>query len=215
MEGGILGMKTIEMTGKTIEDAVKNALNELKVTEEKIEYEVLEEGSKGLFKLLGAKPAKIRVKVKRDYIYEAKTFLREVLNTMGIKSEIRIKEENDAIRISLTGPDMGILIGYRGETLDSLQYLVSLVVNKGHETAYKRVVLDTENYRSKREETLKRLAQKVAGTVRRTGKLIRLEPMNPYERRIIHSALQEDRFVQTYSEGDEPYRRVVVDLKKA
>lgn len=208
-------MKTIEMTGKTIEDTVKNALNELKVTEDKIEYEVLEEGSKGLFKLLGAKPAKIRVKVKRDYIFEAKTFLREVLNSMGIKSEIRIKEENDAIKIILTGPDMGILIGYRGETLDSLQYLVSLVVNKGHETAYKRVVLDTENYRSKREETLKRLAQKVAGTVRRTGKLIRLEPMNPYERRIIHSALQEDRFVQTYSEGDEPYRRVVVDLKKA
>jgi spoIIIJ-associated protein len=215
MEGGRLGMKTIEMTGKTIEDAVKNALNELKVTEDKIEYEVLEEGSKGLFKLLGAKPAKIRVKVKRDYIFEAKNFLREVLNSMEVKSEIRIKEENDAIKITLTGPDMGILIGYRGETLDSLQYLVSLVVNKGHETAYKRVVLDTENYRSKREETLKRLAQKVAGTVRRTGKLIRLEPMNPYERRIIHSALQDDRFVQTYSEGDEPYRRVVVDLKKA
>lgn len=208
-------MKTIEMTGKTVEDAVKNALNELKLTEDKIEYEVLEEGSKGLFKLLGAKPAKIKVKVKRDYIYEAKTFLRDVLNSMGIKSEIRIKEENDAVKITLTGPDMGILIGYRGETLDSLQYLVSLVVNKGHETAYKRVVLDTENYRSKREETLKRLAQKVAGTVRRTGKFIRLEPMNPYERRIIHSALQDDSSIQTYSEGDEPYRRVVVDLKKA
>jgi spoIIIJ-associated protein len=110
---------------------------------------------------------------------------------------------------------MGILIGYRGETLDSLQYLVSLVINKGHETAYKRVVLDTENYRSKREETLKRLAQKVASTVRRTGKNVRLEPMNPYERRIIHSALQDDRYVKTYSEGEEPYRRVVVDLKKA
>lgn len=208
-------MKIIEMTGRTVEEAVKNALNELKLTEDKIEVEVLEEGSKGLFKLLGAKPARIRVKVKRDYIYEAKSFLRDVLNTMGIKAEIRIKEDEDTINISMTGPDMGILIGYRGETLDSLQYLVSLVVNKGHETAYKRVVLDTENYRSKREETLKRLAQKVAGTVRRTGKVIKLEPMNPYERRIIHSALQDDRYIQTHSEGDEPYRRVVIDLKKA
>lgn len=208
-------MKIIEMTGRTVEEAIKNALNELKVTEDKIEVEVLEEGSKGLFKLIGAKPARIRVKVKRDYIFEAKNFLREVLNTMNIKAEIRVKEEDDTIKISLTGPDMGILIGYRGETLDALQYLVSLVVNKGHETAYKRVVLDTENYRSKREETLKRLAGKVASTVRRTGKLVKLEPMNPYERRIIHSALQDDRYVQTFSEGEEPYRRVVINLKKA
>jgi spoIIIJ-associated protein len=208
-------MKIIEMTGRTVEEAIKNALNELNVTEDKIEVEVLEEGNKGFLKLIGAKPARIRVKVKRDYIYEAKNFLREVLDTMGIKAEIRIQEEEDTIKISMTGPDMGILIGYRGETLDSLQYLISLIVNKGHETSYKRVVLDTENYRSKREETLKRLAQKVAGTVRRTGKLIRLEPMNPYERRIIHSALQDDRYIKTHSEGDEPYRRVVVDLKKA
>jgi spoIIIJ-associated protein len=208
-------MKIIEMTGRTVEEALKNALNELKLTEDKVEVEILDEGTKGLFKLIGAKPARIKVKVKRDYIYEAKVFLRDVLNTMGIKAEIRIKEDEDTVKISLTGPDMGILIGYRGETLDSLQYLVSLLVNKGHETAYKRVVLDTENYRAKREETLKRLAQKVAGTVRRTGKVIRLEPMNPYERRIIHSALQDDRYIKTHSEGDEPYRRVVIDLKKA
>lgn len=208
-------MKIIEMTGKTVEEAVKNALDELKVSEDKVEIEILEEGSKGLFKLIGAKPAKIRVKVKRDYIYEAKVFLRDVLNAMDVKAEIRMKEENETINISLTGPDMGILIGYRGETLDSIQYLVSLVVNKGHETAYKRVVLDTENYRAKREETLIRLAHKIAGTVRRTDKHIKLEPMNPYERRIIHSALQDNPYVETYSEGEEPYRRVVIDLKKA
>lgn len=208
-------MKTIEITGKTVEEALKSALNELKVTEDKVSVEVIDEGSKGLFKLIGARPARIKVTVKRDSIYEAKNFLRDVLSSMNVKAEIRIKEENDAVKINLTGPDMGILIGYRGETLDSLQYLVSLVVNKDNNSAYRRVVLDTENYRQKREETLKRLADKMASTVRRTGKLIKLEPMNPYERRIIHSALQENPYVETYSEGDEPYRRVVVDLKKA
>lgn len=208
-------MKTIEMTGRNVEEAVKNALAELKVTEDKIEYEVLDEGSKGLFKLIGAKPARILVKVKRDYIYEAKTFIRDVLTSMGVRAEIRIKEEDNVVNISLTGPDMGIIIGYRGETLDSLQYLVSLVVNKGHETEYKRVVLDTENYRQKREETLKRLAIKTAEKVRRSGRSFKLEPMNPYERRVIHSALQNDPRIQTFSEGDEPFRRVVIDVKKA
>ena len=207
-------MRTIEMTGKTVEDAIKNALTELKVTEDKIDVEILEEGSKGIFKLLGAKPARIKVTVKRDHVYEAKTFLRDVLNSMNVKAEIKIKEEKDSINITLIGPDMGIIIGYRGETLDSLQYLVSLIVNKGHEGEYKRVILDTENYRFKREETLKRLAFKMASRVKMSGKQVKLEPMNPYERRIIHSALQDNPYVVTFSEGDEPYRRVVVDLKK-
>jgi spoIIIJ-associated protein len=208
-------MKTIEMLGKTVEDAVKNALAELQVTEDKVEVKVLDEGTKGFLKILGAKPAKVLVTVKRDYIYEAKTYIRDILSSMGVKAEIRIKEEENVIKITLTGPDMGIIIGYRGETLDSLQYLVSLVVNKGHETEYKRVVLDTENYRAKREETLKRLAEKTAYKVRKTGRTFKLEPMNPYERRIIHSALQNNPYIQTFSEGDEPYRRVVVDIKKA
>lgn len=208
-------MKTIDMTGKTVEDAVSNALKELNVTEDKVEVQVLDEGNKGLFKLIGARPAKVRVTVKKDYAYEAKNFLKEILETMGIKAEIRIKEEENILRISMTGPDMGILIGYRGETLDSLQYLISLVVNRDHDDEYKRVILDTENYRQKREETLKRLAGKIATKARRTGKTIKLEPMNPYERRIIHSVLQNSPYVETYSEGEEPYRRVVVDLKKA
>ncbi|WML36439.1 RNA-binding cell elongation regulator Jag/EloR [Clostridium sp. OS1-26] len=208
-------MKVIEMTGRTVEEALKNALNELKVTEDKIEVEVLDAGNKGFFNLIGTRPAKIRVKVKRDYMYEAKTFIRDVLDRMGVRAEIRVKEENNIVKVSLTGPDMGILIGYRGETLDSLQYLISLVVNKGHEMEYKRVILDTENYRIKREETLKRLARRIAEKVRRTGRPVKLEPMNPYERRIIHSALQNDFYVNTYSEGEEPFRRVVVDLKKA
>jgi len=208
-------MKTIEMSGSTVEEAVKNALVELKLTRDRIEYDVISEGSKGLFKMFGAKPAKILVKIKRDYLYEGKTFVKDILNAMGIVAEIDVKEENNVINIILTGPDMGIIIGYRGETLDAIQYLVSLVVNKGHETEYKRVVLDTENYRLKREETLKRLASKTAYKVRKTGKNFKLEPMNPYERRIIHSALQDDPYVLTFSEGDEPYRRIVIELKKA
>lgn len=207
-------MKIIEKTGKSVEEAVKSALSELNLTEDKVEVEVLEEGSKGLFKIIGVKPAKVRVKVKRDYIYEAKQFLRDVLDSMGIKAEIRIKEQEDSININLTGPNMGIIIGYRGETLDSLQYLVSLVVNKGHETEYKRVILDTENYRNKRQETLRRLADKTAYKVKKSGRSFKLEPMNPYERRIIHSALQGNPYVYTFSEGDEPHRRVVIDLRK-
>lgn len=208
-------MKTIDMTGRTVDDAVKNALNELNLTEDKVDIEVLDEGSKGLFNLIGARPAKVRITVKRDCAYEAKSFLKSILDNMGIKAEIRIKEEENTLKVHMNGPDMGILIGYRGETLDALQYLISLTINKDRNDDYKRVILDTENYRKKREETIKRLAIKIANKAIRTGKVVKLEPMNPYERRIIHSVLQNNPDVQTYSEGEEPYRRVVVDLKKA
>lgn len=208
-------MKCIEMTGKTTDDAIKNALKELKLTEDKVTVEVLEEGSKGFLNIIGVKPARVRVTIKRDRIYEAKNFLREVLDSMDMKAEIRVKEENDEVKINLIGPNMGILIGYRGETLDSLQYLVSLVVNKDHDEEYKRVILDTENYRYNRQETLKRLASKMANKVKLSGKTLKLEPMNPYERRVIHSALQNDPNVKTYSEGEEPKRRVVIELRKA
>ncbi len=207
-------MKNIVMLGKTVEEALKNALKELNVTEDKVEYEILEEGNKGVIFGLGAKPAKISVTVKRDYVNEARTFLRSVLDTMDIVAEISITEKKDVIDITLSGPKMGLIIGYRGETLDSLQYLTSLVVNKYHDIPYKRVVLDTENYRDKREETLKRLADKTAYKVKKSGKPFKLEPMNPYERRIIHAALQGDSSISTYSEGEEPYRKIVVDIKR-
>lgn len=207
-------MKILEITGKSVKEALENALKELKLTEDKIEYEVLDEGSRGFFNIIGTKPAKILVKVKRDYKEEVRVFLRSILDNMDIKAEITIKEENDILYIDLTGPKMGIIIGYRGETLDSLQYLCSLVVNKDHSVAYKKVVLDTESYRKKREETLVRVAEKTAYKVRKNSRPYRLEPMNPYERRIIHSALQDNQFVYTYSDGDEPRRRVVVDIKR-
>lgn len=207
-------MKTIEMTGKTVEEALKHALDELKLTKDKVDVEVIDEGSKGLFNLIGTKPAKVKVTKKLDVLDDAKTFLINVLSSMNIKSDIDIKEENDIIKINLKGPNMGLVIGYRGETLDSLQYLVSLVINKNHENPYKKVVLDAENYRHKREETLIKLAQKTAYKVKKYGRPYKLEPMNPYERRIIHSALQEYTDINTYSEGEEPFRRIIISLKK-
>lgn len=206
-------MSTIEFTGKTVEEALKSALKQLNTTEDKIDFTVIEEGSKGFFNIIGAKPAKISVKKKRDRILEARKFLNDIFYNMNIKAEINIEEKKDLIKINLTGPKMGTIIGYRGETLDSLQYLTSLVINKAKEDKYKRVVLDTENYRQKREETLKRLANKIANKVRESGKRVKLEPMNPYERRVIHSELQNNDFVKTSSEGEEPYRRVIIELR--
>lgn len=206
-------MESVYMIGKNVDEALSKALEQLNVTKDRVEVDIIEEGTKGLFNFIGSKSAKIKVTLKRDYIYEGKKFLIQVLNTMGIEAEVDIKEENDTVYINLIGSNMGTIIGYRGETLDSLQYLVSLVINKEHNVHYKKVILDTENYRHKREETLKKLAEKTAYKVRKKGRAYKLEPMNPYERRIIHSVLQECDDIQTYSEGEEPYRRIVIDLK--
>ena len=207
-------MKSIEIEGKTVEEALEKALEELCLTKENVNVEVLEHGSKGLFNVIGVKRAKIRVTSKYDYIEEARKFIYNILKSMELDAEIDIIEEDDTLKINLSGKKMGLIIGYRGETLDSIQYLVSLVVNKNHELPHKKVILDTENYRSKREETLKGVAVKTAARVKKTRKSFKLEPMNPYERRIIHSALQKNPDVNTFSEGEEPFRRVVIELKK-
>lgn len=207
-------MKSIEIEGKTVEEALNKALNRLNVERDKVDVEVLNHGSRGLFNVIGVKPAKIRVSTKYDYIEEAHDFLNNILKCMNINSGITITEENNVVRINLSGDKIGLVIGYRGETLDSIQYLVSLIINKAHDLPHKKVILDAENYRSKREETLKRVALKTANKVKVTGRVFKLEPMNPYERRIIHSALQGNTYVKTYSEGEEPFRRVVVELKR-
>lgn len=207
-------MDFIEVSAKTIDDAITEACQKFTVTSDKLEYEVVDEGKSGLLGL-GAKPAVIKVRVKSSIEDKAKDFLRDVFAAMGLTVVCSVKydEIESTMDIDLSGDEMGILIGKRGQTLDSLQYLVSLVVNKDVEN-YIRVKVDTENYRKRRKDTLENLAKNISYKVKRTKRPVSLEPMNPYERRIIHSALQNDKYVTTYSEGDEPFRHVVVALKK-
>ncbi|MBD5500983.1 MAG: protein jag [Lachnospiraceae bacterium] len=207
-------MDYIEISAKTVDDAITEACQKLTVPSDKLEFIVVEEGSSG-FLGIGAKPAIIKAKVKSSIDDKAKDFLKEVFDAMNMTVVIDVKydEDNKNIDIELSGDEMGILIGKRGQTLDSLQYLVSLVVNKDVDD-YIRVKVDTEDYRRRRKETLENLAKNIAYKVKRTKRPVSLEPMNPYERRIIHSALQNDKYVTTHSEGEEPFRRVVVTLKK-
>ncbi|WP_244835507.1 RNA-binding cell elongation regulator Jag/EloR [Clostridium sp. BJN0001] len=207
-------MEYVETEGKTIDEAIEKALEELKTEKEYVNIDVIDHGSKGIFNVIGVRPVKIRVSLKYDYINAVKDFLTKVLKAMDIKSDVLITEKDNILNVVLSGENMGIIIGYRGETLDSLQYLVSIVANKCHDIPHKKVILDTENYRNKREVTLKNLAVKTAHKVLTLKKTIKLEPMNAYERRIIHSALSDNDSVCTYSQGNEPYRRVVIDLRK-
>ena len=209
-------MEMITVTAKTVEDAIIQASMQLGVSSDRIQYEVIEKGSAGLLGgLIGSRPAVIRAKKVETIDEKAVEFLTSVFDAMGIVVNIdtKLNEEEKELEINLSGDEMGILIGKRGQTLDSLQYLVSLVVNKETEN-YLRVKLDTENYRERRKETLETLAKNIAYKVKRTRRSVTLEPMNPYERRIIHSALQNDKYVFTRSEGEEPFRHVVIALKK-
>lgn len=207
-------MDFIEVSAKTLDDAITEACQKFTVTSDKLEYEVVDEGKSGLLGI-GAKPAVIKVRVKSSIEDKAKDFLKEVFAAMDLTvvCDVKYDDVESTMDIELSGDEMGILIGKRGQTLDSLQYLVSLVVNKDVEN-YIRVKVDTENYRKRRKDTLENLAKNISYKVKRTKRPVSLEPMNPYERRIIHSALQNDRYVTTYSEGEEPFRHVVVALKK-
>ena len=206
-------MESREFQGRTVDEALESAALKLSLAKDSIDYTVIDEGSRGFLNIIGSKPAKIMVKLKRDSIKEAKRFLYDIFENMGISATIETEETNDAVRMNIYGDNMGIIIGYRGETLDSLQYLTSLVLNKDHNEPYRKIILDAENYRLKREQTLRNLAEKTAARVIKSGRAFKLEPMNPYERRIIHSELQGNSEIVTFSEGEEPYRRVVVNLK--
>lgn len=208
-------MRTVEHFGRTVEEAVEASLQELGVRQEDAEIEILEEPNRGLFGILGSKQARVRVSVQDSPEEIGKEFLNSVFEKMKMDVEIAGEEKEGYLYLSMSGSNMGILIGRRGETLDALQYLVNLVVNKKLAAfgEHARIILDIEGYRAKREKTLVNLAEKISLRVKRTGSKVVLEPMNPHERRIIHTALQGDDEVQTYSEGVEPYRKVVVAPK--
>ena len=204
--------KIVEKTAKTVQEAIGLALEELGAQRDEVEIEVLDEGSKGIFGI-GGKLARVRVSLKSSRSDEAVGFLTDVLSKMNVAVEIEMTEDDESIMLRITGKDSGIIIGRRGETLDALQYLTSLVVNKQSDD-YKRVTIDIENYRQKREETLVKLTNRLADRVVRYRKSVTLEPMNPYERRIIHSTLQNNNNVETHSVGEEPNRKVVITLKQ-
>ena len=205
-------MQEIQISAKTEEKAIEEAIRKLNVSSaDELNIEVVEKAAKG-FLGFGSKDAVIKASVKFNPEKIAKEFLREMFVAMGIIVNIETELKEKQLLINLSGSDMGILIGKRGQTLDSIQYLVNLVVNKG-DAPYLSITLDTENYRQRRKETLESLAYNLAKKVKQTGKKVVLEPMNHYERRIIHSSLQNNKYVTTYSEGEEPYRNVVIALK--
>ena len=208
-------MKFVEIIGKTKEEAIQKAVDQLGTPVEDLEIEVLEEGSKGLFGFLGSKDFKIKATVIVKDTVETRilSFLNGLFEVMNIEADIKIDMNSDSAKVSVIGDSAGQLIGRRGESLDALQMILSLAVNKTP-GEYAKIMLDIEDYRSKREESLVRYANKMARTAAKQRKNIKLEPMNPYERRIVHSALQSDTYVTTYSEGEEPYRKVVIAVKR-
>ena len=256
---------SIRVSAKTVDDAITEALIQLGVTSDRLEYEVIEKGSAGFLGIgmkqaviearrkpepkeekveepvveepVKAEPKKVEavqpqkaavekevkeevkketklVEVQPQTIEAVEDFLKNTMKAMDMEVELKTEIDQDgALCVDMSGEHMGILIGKRGQTLDSLQYLANRVANK-HQEGYVRVKLDTENYRARREETLRHLAKNIAHKVKRNRRPVALEPMNPYERRIIHSALQSDPYVMTHSEGEEPFRKVVITLKK-
>lgn len=202
---------SIEKTAKNVDDAVKDALKDLSTSIDQVEITVLSQGSSG-FLGLGSRPAKVLVEKRFDPQKIAETFLREVISGIGISVQIEAELVEKHLYINMIGEHVGLIIGKRGHTLDSLQYLISLVVNKGN-TPFITITLDTENYRKRRKDTLEQLAHNLARKVKHTKQDVWLEPMSSHERRIIHSALQGDRYIYTHSHGEEPHRNVIIALK--
>ena len=205
-------MKKLQVSGKSVEEAVRIGLSQLGVGEDRVKGTVLEQSSKGLFGLIGAKEARVELELLPDGVEEAMAFLREVAAAMGVSVTVERLEDEEAVKINIKGSDLGLLIGRRGQTLDALQYLVNIVANR-HSDRHLRIVLDAEQFRERRRKTLEALADRMAHRAVKTGKEIILEPMTSQERKIIHTRLQHHDKVNTYSQGDEPNRRIVIAPK--
>lgn len=206
-------MKSVEKKGKTVEEAVALALLELGAKKEDVVVEVLEEPSKGLFGLLGSREARVRVTKKENRLDFAREYVLRLAELMKLPVKVEVVEEAGIIRVNVHGDEVGVLIGRRGQALDALQYLLNLSANRIQDDR-RRIVVDVEGYRERREKTLARLATHLAEKVRRTGKSVALEPMTSQERRVVHMALQDNPFVVTHSEGTEPYRKIVISVRR-
>jgi spoIIIJ-associated protein len=201
-------VKQVTATGQTVEEAVKSALAQLETTEDRVEIAIMNEGKKGIFGF-GSRPAVVKVTAKIDPVEEAKEFLKDVSEKMGVDVEIEVLRDGKQVQFILSGDKIALLIGKRGQTLNSLQYLTQLVINRFSDQ-YFHVLLDAEDYRKRRNETLVHLAERLAQKALKTGKKVALEPMPSYERKVIHTALMENNRIKTYSDGVEPNRHIVI-----
>jgi len=203
----------VTVTAKTVDDAVLMALKQLSAAQDQVTVTILEEPSKGFFGLIGARPAKVEVEMKIDPLAEAQKFLEMILENMKISAKVVVTKKSDYHLFEIVGDDLGIIIGRRGQTLESLQFLVNTVGNR-YSNAYLRIILDAENYREKRKQTLQQLAERLAEKAVKSGQPVKLEPMSAHERKIIHTHLQGKSLVSTYSEGTDPNRYIVIQAKK-
>ncbi|WP_221567509.1 RNA-binding cell elongation regulator Jag/EloR [Alkalihalobacillus sp. TS-13] len=201
-------MKQVTITSKSVEEAVEEALTQLQTSKDKVEIEIIEESKKG-FLGLGSKPATVKVTVNADPLEDAIQFLKKVASKMGVEVTVTVKEDEDGTILEMESEKIAILIGKRGQTLNALQYLTNLVANKSSDE-FKRIILDAENYRERRKETLEKLAHRLASKALKINKKVSLEPMPSMERKVIHMTLKSNNKVQTSSEGSEPHRRVII-----
>jgi spoIIIJ-associated protein len=206
-------VKQVTATGQTVEEAVESALAQLNTTKDRTDVTIIDQGKKGIFGIFGSRPAVVKVSVIIDPIDEARKFLLQVSEQMGAPIDIEIKRDGKQVLFVMTGEKIALLIGKRGQTLNSLQYLTQLIINR-FSNQYLTVILDAEDYRNRRNDTLIQLAHRLALKALKTGKDVALEPMPSYERKVIHTALSDNKRVKTFSDGSDPHRHIVISPVK-